>query len=304
MAIGINCGHTTSGPGYGAVGVIKESEHTRLVGQALMGLLRAAGVAVIDCTIDQANTQQEYLAAAVALANRQDLDWFISIHFNASKTREGHGVEVYTYKGRQYQDALDVCENIESLGFTNRGVKAGSGLYVIRKTKAKSMLIECCFCDNAADMDTYQAAGGAEEMAKAIYKAIYDPVVLPVVPEIENHNLTHDEFINFVAKIAQKDWLNRKLVLPSLVIAQAIKESAWGKSELAVNANALFGIKANGWTGRTYIKDATEQNADGSYRTDKNVSWRAYDSWEQSIMDHNTYLSERRIGSQSQTGKT
>ena len=139
MTIGINCGHTTSGPGYGAVGVIKESEHTRLVGQALMGLLRAAGVAVIDCTIDQANTQQEYLAAAVALANRQDLDWFISIHFNASKTREGHGVEVYTYKGRQYQDALDVCENIESLGFTNRGVKAGSGLYVIRKTKAKSI---------------------------------------------------------------------------------------------------------------------------------------------------------------------
>lgn len=300
MTVGINCGHTTSGPGYGAVGVIKESEHTRLVGQALMGLLRAAGVAVIDCTIDQANTQQEYLAAAVALANRQDLDWFISIHFNASKTREGHGVEVYTYKGRQYQDALDVCENIESLGFTNRGVKAGSGLYVIRKTKAKSMLIECCFCDNAADMDTYQAAGGAEAMAKAIYKAIYDPVVLPVVPEIENHNLTHDEFINFVAKIAQKDWLNRKLVLPSLVIAQAIKESAWGKSELAVNANALFGIKANGWTGRTYIKDATEQNADGSYRTDKNVSWRAYDSWEQSIMDHNTYLSERRIGSQAE----
>ncbi len=172
MTIGINCGHTTSGPGYGAVGVIKESEHTRLVGQALMGLLRAAGVAVIDCTIDQANTQQEYLAAAVALANRQDLDWFISIHFNASKTREGHGVEVYTYKGRQYQDALDVCENIASLGFANRGVKAGSGLYVIKKTKAKSMLIECCFCDNQQDIDTYRAAGGAEAVAKSISRAI------------------------------------------------------------------------------------------------------------------------------------
>ena len=51
-----------------SVGIINESEHTRLVGQALMGLLRAAGVTVIDCTIDQANTQNEYLAAAVALA--------------------------------------------------------------------------------------------------------------------------------------------------------------------------------------------------------------------------------------------
>lgn len=298
MTIGINCGHTTSGPGYGAVGVIKESEHTRLVGQALMGLLRAAGITVIDCTIDQTNTQQEYLAASVALANRQDLDWFISIHFNASATHKGRGVEVYTYEGRQYQDALDVCANIASLGFTNRGVKAGSGLYVIRKTKAKSMLIECCFCDNAADMDKYQAAGGAEGLAKAIYKAIYDPVISTAVPVREDHDLTQGQFIEFVGKTAQEDWIDRRLVLPSVVIAQAIKESAWGRSELAVNANALFGIKLNGWTGRTYIKDATEQNADGSYRTDKNVSWRAYDSWAQSILDHNTYLSERRIGIQ------
>ena len=146
MKIGINCGHTISGPGSGAAGIINESEHTRFVGRALMNLLRSAGVTVIDCTIDQAATQQEYLSEAVALANRQDLDWFISIHFNASTTHTGHGVEVYTYEGRQYQDALDVCANLAGLGFTNRGVKAGSGLYVIRKTKAKSMLIECCFC--------------------------------------------------------------------------------------------------------------------------------------------------------------
>ena len=300
MTIGINCGHTVSGPGYGAVGIIKESEHTRLVGQTLMSLLRAAGVTVIDCTIDQANTRNEYLAAVVALANRNDLDWFISIHFNASESHAGHGVEVYTYEGRQYQDALDVCANLTNLGFTNRGVKAGSGLYVIRKTKAKSMLIECCFCDNQQDINIYRAAGGADGIAKAIYKAIYDPVVSPVVPEKnEDHDLTHDEFINFVAEIAQKDWIDRKLILPSVVIAQAIKESAWGRSELAVNANALFGIKQNGWTGRTYVKDATEQNADGSYRTDPNALWRAYDSWEQSILDHNTYLSERRIGNQT-----
>ena len=171
MTVGINCGHTASGPGSGAVGIINESEHTRLVGQALMGLLRAAGVTVIDCTIDQANTQNEYLAAAVALANRQDLDWFISIHFNASAAHTGHGVEVYTYKGRQYQDALDVCANIAELGFTNRGVKEGSGLYVIRKTKAKSMLIEVCFCDNEADVSTYLTMG-EEKIAEMIYKAL------------------------------------------------------------------------------------------------------------------------------------
>lgn len=185
MTVGINCGHTKSksGAGSGAVGIIKESEHTRLVGQALMGLLHAAGVTVIDCTIDQANTQQEYLAAAVALANMRDLDWFISIHFNASKSHEGHGVEVYTYEGRQYQDALDVCANIADLGFTNRGVKSGSGLYVIRKTKAKSMLIECCFCDNEADVDTYTSTGGSNTVAKAICDALLNHITIPEVGE-------------------------------------------------------------------------------------------------------------------------
>lgn len=171
MVVGINCGHTISGAGHGAVGIIKESEHTRLVGQDLMSLLRAAGITVIDCTIDHAATQNEYLATAVALANRQDLDWFISIHLNASKAHTGHGVEVYTYEGRQYQDALDVCNEIASLGFTNRGVKAGTGLYVIRKTKAKSMLIEVCFCDNEEDVNRYMSIG-YKGIAEAICKAI------------------------------------------------------------------------------------------------------------------------------------
>lgn len=295
MVIGINCGHTASGAGYGAVGIIKESEHTRLVGQALMGLLQSARATVIDCTIDQANTQQEYLAAAVALANRQDLDWFISIHFNASAAHTGHGAEVYTYEGRQYQDALDVCSNLEELGFTNRGVKAGSGLYVIRKTKAKSMLIECCFCDNQQDIDTYNAAGGAEGIARAVYKGIYKEAVLPSVqaPAAENHDLTKEEFHEFVGNIARKDWEEHCIMLPSVVIAQAAVESGIGTSELAQNANALFGIKLNGWTGRSYVKDAVEQNIDGSYRVDKNELWRAYDSWEQSILDHNEYIASR-----------
>lgn len=304
MRIGINCGHTKSGAGYGAVGLFKESEHTRLVGYALMDKFRNAGVEIVDCTIDSANTQSEYLAAAVALANRQDLDWFVSIHFNASGNHEGQGVEVYTYEGRQYEDALEVCRNISQLGFKNRGVKSGSGLYVVHNTKAKSMLIEVCFCDNPADANTYLSVG-YDAIAQAIFNALYDYVVVPepsiTIPvENENHNMTHDKFIEFVGSIAQKNWQDRHLVLPSVVVAQAIKESAWGTSELAQNANALFGIKQNGWTGKLYYKDATEQNPDGTYRKDTSAAWRAYDSWEQSIIDHNNYITTRTIGSQTE----
>lgn len=295
MRIGINCGHTASGAGYGAVGIIKESEHTRLVGRVLMDKLRSAGVEVVDCTIDSASTQSEYLNKAVTIANNSNVDLFLSIHFNASASHAGKGVEVFTHNGAQHDEAVKMCQNIANLGFVNRGVKYGSDLYVIKKTTAKAMLVEVCFCDNEADVSTYLALG-VDKIAQAIFDSLN--VQAQTTSTTENHNMTHDEFIEFVGNIAQKDWIERRLVLPSIVVAQAIKESAWGTSELARNANALFGIKQNGWTGKTYFKDATEQNPDGTYRKDTSTAWRAYDSWEQSILDHNTYIAERKVGNQ------
>lgn len=102
-----------------------------------------------------------------------------------------------------------------------------------------------------------------------------------------------NDFITRVAETAVSDWKDRRIMLPSVVIAQAILESGWGKSVLAVNAKALFGIKKHDWTGKTYIKDAQEQSKDGTYHTVENTEWRAYSSWEESILDHNTYIATR-----------
>lgn len=174
MKIGLNAGHTLTGAGTGAVGVISESVETRRVAETLTPMLQSIGVEIIPCTIDKAASQSAYLKEAVQLANRQDLDWFVSIHFNNDTARKGQGVEVYTYKGRQYGDAVDVCRHIAALGFKNRGVKAGEGLYVIRKTKAKSMLIEVCFV-NEPDAAQYQKM--FNEICKAIAYALADYAV-------------------------------------------------------------------------------------------------------------------------------
>lgn len=176
--IGINDGHTISGFGTGAVGIIKESEHTRLVGNALRRILKEAGYDVKNCTVDYARSTSESLALIVEMANGVELTWFVSIHFNAGG---GRGVEVYTYEGRQYEDAVQVCENIAALGFKNRGVKAGTGLYVIRKTKAKSMLIEVCFVDTE-DANHYLQVGHeavAQAIANALMKYATKPTPVP-----------------------------------------------------------------------------------------------------------------------------
>ena len=96
-------------------------------------------------------------------------------------------------------------------------------------------------------------------------------------------------FIQTVGEAARKD-MEKSGVLASLTIAQAILESGWGTSELAQNANALFGIKADGrWSGKTYSKE-TQECYDGVNYTTVTALFRAYSSWDESIADHSAFL--------------
>lgn len=97
-------------------------------------------------------------------------------------------------------------------------------------------------------------------------------------------------FIKKVGALASAD-MKKSGVLASLTVAQAILESAWGKSELAAGGNALFGIKATkSWKGKVYCKD-TKECYDGVNLVDvKNAAFRAYDSWEESVEDHSAFL--------------
>ena len=169
MIVGINCGHTVSGSiGSGASGILDESNETRNVGRRLEEYLQKRGVTVVDCTNDYAATVNENLSKITAMANARNLDLFVSIHFNSGG---GRGSEVYTYGARRLAAAERVCENMQSLGFVNRGIKDGSSLYVVRRSKAAAMLVEVCFVDTASDAELYRKVG-ADAVARAIGDAI------------------------------------------------------------------------------------------------------------------------------------
>ena len=90
-------------------------------------------------------------------------------------------------------------------------------------------------------------------------------------------------FIDVMAEKCQSRCLNAHL-LPSLCIAQACLESAYGTSDLAVQANNLFGIKASNWTGKVYNKQTKEW--DGSKYITITAGFRAYDTMVACVEDY------------------
>lgn len=169
MKIILNAGHTKSGAGSGAVGYLHESEETRRVVNLIRYYLRGKGHEVIVANVDKAESQAAYLYGVARKANAHiDADLFVSVHFNAGG---GQGCECYTWKGKKTAAAVGVCEELNKFGFRNRGVKDGSSLYVISKTKMPALLVEVCFVDNKKDCRLYESLT-VNRVAQAITRGI------------------------------------------------------------------------------------------------------------------------------------
>ena len=76
------------------------------------------------------------------------------------------------------------------------------------------------------------------------------------------------------------DQMHQYKIPASITLAQGVLESGAGRSELALKANNHFGIKCNGWTGRTAYHDDDERNE----------CFRAYNSVFESYKDHSVFL--------------
>ena len=166
MKINVHGGHSLKC--RGASGYLDEVNEDRKVKNRVIELLRANGHTVYDCTDDNSTSQNANLKAIVNKCNSHSVDLDVSIHLNAGG---GTGTEVYVYsntsKSKPYAERI--AKNISnSLGIRNRGVKAQTNLYVLRKTNSSALLVECCFVDNATDKEHWNV----EKCAKAIVEGI------------------------------------------------------------------------------------------------------------------------------------
>lgn len=305
MRINVHAGHNPDGmTACGAIGLIKESTEARAVKDRVIAQLVSMGHTVRDCTCNNGTSQNDILQKIVAACNAQEADLDISIHFNAGAAPEADGnttgAEVYVYSTSSAAAtyAQQVVDNIATLGFRNRGVKERTSLYVLRHTKAPAMLIECCFVDDPEDVALYNA----DRMAAAIVAGITGQATETTADAAKLAAMSQAEFVDWIGQLAAID-MQASGILASVTAAQSILESGYGKSELALNALNLGGMKAelsgntwpSVWDGKIYTKDTAEQESDGTYITIK-ADFRAYPSVVAYLADHSAYLAGAKDG--------
>lgn len=306
MRINIHAGHNPDGmTACGAVGLIRESTEARAVKDRVVAQLTAMGHTVRDCTCNNGTSQQDVLKRIVAACNSHAVDLDVSIHFNAAANPEPDGqttgteVLVYSNASKAVPWAQQIVDSISALGYRNRGVKERPGLYVLKHTRAPALLVECCFVDDPEDVAIYNA----DRMAAAIVAGITGQAAETTADAARLAAMSREEFVEYIGRLAAVD-MQTSGILASVTTAQSILESGYGKSELALNALNLGGMKAelsgntwkSVWDGRVYIKDTAEQREDGSYYT-ITAAFRAYPSVAAYLADHSAYLAGARAGS-------
>lgn len=150
MKVVINAGHFV-GVDPGAPGSRStEAEIVRFISEVVVNDLEAAGIEAILVTDDS-------LSEVCRQANAFKADLFVSIHCNSAANYSAHGTESYYYAGSEQSYRLAKCiqeQLLATMGTTDRGLKDGSWLYVLKHTAMPAVLTEIGFISNYVE-ETY-----------------------------------------------------------------------------------------------------------------------------------------------------
>ena len=179
IKIFVDMGHNPMGPNAGAEGNgYTEFELTYNIGRRLAALLNANPdfEAITSHTSPNqvlGTSNSTSLQTRVRAANNWGADYYISLHTNASTITSASGVEGYAYsEGSQgYVLGEYITESLSSItGLENRGMFVRPSLYVLRRTRMPSVLIEMGFISNAEDANLM--ATMPDTFARGIYNGI------------------------------------------------------------------------------------------------------------------------------------
>ena len=196
----LDAGHGGNDPGAVASGM-REAEIAFDVVGILAGQLERAGLVVL---LSRPNAQENPgINPRWQLANKQRVDYFVSIHVNAGR---GTGVETFFYRAStdrsRRSEAFARCVNntyASEIGLRNRGVKPDTqtnigSIGVLRHTAMPAILVELAFIDSPPyNTDVFVLENRRFDMASALAKGIYayldiehviEPLPAPPTPKV------------------------------------------------------------------------------------------------------------------------
>ncbi|RDY28422.1 N-acetylmuramoyl-L-alanine amidase [Romboutsia weinsteinii] len=146
----LDFGHGGKDPGAVGSSSTKESDTVLKIGTLIKNNLEEALEKVIITRYNDTYYSLDYRSSK---ANKENCDYFISIHMNSSTNKSAKGCEVWVYdeKSKLYTLSKNICTNLsQKLNTPNRGVKVSKEFSVLRKTKMPALLIEIDFISNSA----------------------------------------------------------------------------------------------------------------------------------------------------------
>ncbi len=190
--IAIDAGHGGRDPGAVFQGRQEKDDVLKLA-LAVGDLLEQKGIDVVYTrTEDVYDTPYQ----KAVIANENDADFLVSIHRNAVPIAgSASGVEslVYADRGIPAQMARAINNELQSLGFNNRGVIERPNLAILRRSQMPAVLVEAGFIDNETDNNKF------DQDFDAIAQAIADGILasIPKETSVTSASVSFDDELEF-----------------------------------------------------------------------------------------------------------
>ncbi len=175
----IDAGHGGWDPGKVRSDGIEEKNINLAIGIKLQKYLEQAGANVFTTRIDDSALSKkkiEDLKQRKIIASGEDIDIFVSVHQNSFPKNSVKGAQVFYYKNSESGKALAECIQKKIKEFADleneRIPKANGEYYILKNTKAASVIVECGFLSNEDENVKLNSEEYQQKIAWAIYMGI------------------------------------------------------------------------------------------------------------------------------------
>ena len=181
----LDAGHGGGDPGKVGVGDVVEKEINLTIAKKVEQRLKKEKVKVIMTREEDAmlvgeggaGTKTEDMKERVRIINDEAPQLAVSIHQNSYQDAVVHGAQVFYYSGSpEGEEAAKVMQNaLLAVDAENtRQAKANNTYYLLKRTKAPTIIVECGFLSNPEDAANLCSDEYQDKVSEAICKGILE----------------------------------------------------------------------------------------------------------------------------------